>query len=240
MAHGYEREPLRVPLRQDSFPSPGSARGRSATRPRRGDTDREGVHCGAGIPGHGHNLKNWFSRGRGRDERPTNLVVTSAKGLEARASAEFKEIALLSGIRKLTIERSAYDGVIEVDVEEPKALLSFITEFVRSEPFKVRFILRVIPVNRVVDTKLEEIVGAVKDLAPTIGPGETFRITIESRDSPYTDKELINAIADAVDRKVNLDSPDKVILLEIFGEYAGISVISPQEIVSIQKLKRAT
>jgi len=91
-----------------------------------------------------------------------------------------------------------------------------------------------------VDTKMEEIVRAVKELAPAIGPGETFRVTIEARDSPYSDKELINALADAVDRKVNLDSPDKMVLLEIFGEYAGISVISPHEVVSIQKLKRAT
>lgn len=166
--------------------------------------------------------------------------MTSAKGLEARASAEFKEIALLSGIRKLTIDRSAYDGVIEVEVENPKALLSFITEYVRSEPFKVRFILRIIPVDRVVDTKVPDIVKAVKELATAIGPGETFRITIEARESPYSEKELIDAIADAVDRKVSLDSPDKVVLLEIFGEYSGISVISPIEIVSIQKLKRAT
>ena len=165
--------------------------------------------------------------------------MTSAKGLEARASAEFKEIALLSGIRKLTIDRSAYDGVIEVDVENPKALMSFITEFVRSEPFKVRYIMRIIPVDRVVDTKLEGIVRAVKELAAAIGPGETFRITIEARDSPYKEKELIDAIADAVDRKVNLESPDKVVLLQVFGEYAGISVISPHDIISIQKLKRA-
>ena len=125
-------------------------------------------------------------------------------------------------------------------VEDPKALLSFITDFVRSEPFKVRFILRIIPIDRVVDTKLDAIVKAVKDLAPAIGPGETFRITIEARESPYSDKELIGAIADAVDRKVSLDAPDKVVLLEIFGEYSGIAVISPQDIVSIQKLKRAT
>ena len=165
--------------------------------------------------------------------------MTSAKGLEARASAEFKEIALLSGIRKLTIDRSAYDGVIEVDVENPRALMSYITEFVRSEPFKVRYIMRIIPVDRVVDTKLEDIVKAVKELGTAIGPGETFRITIEARDSPYKDKELIGAIADAVDRKVNLESPDKVVLLQIFGEYAGVSVISPNDVISIQKLKRA-
>ncbi|MDE1857949.1 MAG: THUMP domain-containing protein [Thaumarchaeota archaeon] len=166
--------------------------------------------------------------------------MTSAKGLEAKASAEFKEIALLSGIRKVVIDRSAYDGVIEVDVENPKALLSFLTDFVRSEPFRVRYILRVIPVDKVVDTKAAEIVKAVKELSTSIGPGETFRITIESRDSPYTDKQLIDALADVVDRKVSLDSPDKIVLLEIFGEYAGVSVISPHDIVSIQKLKRAT
>ncbi len=130
--------------------------------------------------------------------------------------------------------------MIEVDVENPKALLSFITEFVRSEPFKVRFMMRLIPVDRVVDTKVEDIVKAVKGLATAIGPGETFRITIEARESPYSDKELIDAIADAVDRKVSLNSPDKVILLEVFGEYSGVSVISPQEIVSIQRLKRAS
>jgi len=146
---------------------------------------------------------------------------------------------LLSGIRKLTIDRSAYDGVIEVDVENPKALMSFITEFVRSEPFKVRYIMRIIPVEKVVDTKIENVVKAVKELAAAIGPGETFRITIEARDSPYKDRELIDAIADAVDRKVDLDSPDKVVLLQIFGEYAGISVISPNDVISIQKLKRA-
>ena len=139
----------------------------------------------------------------------------------------------------MTIDRSAYDGVIEVDVEDPKALLSFITDFVRSEPFKVRFIMRIIPVDRVVDTKLEDIVDAVKDLSSVIGPGESFRITIEARDSPYPERKLIDAIAEAVDRKVSLDSPDKVVLLEIFGEYSGVSVISPHDIVSIQRLKRA-
>ena len=168
-----------------------------------------------------------------------NLVVTSAKGLEARASAEFKEIALLSGTRKFSVERSAYDGILEVEAENPKALVTFLSNFIKSEPFKVRFILRVIPVNGVVDTKLDQISKAVKELSTSISSGESFRITIESRDSPYSDKELIDAIADIVDRKVDLDAPDKVILLQIFGEYTGVSVLAPDDILSVQKLKRA-
>lgn len=169
-----------------------------------------------------------------------NLVLTSAKGLEARASAEFKEIALLSGIRKVSLERSAYDGVVEVDVENPKGVLSFLTEYVRSEPFRVRFIMRVIPVDKVVDTKMEDITRAVKELSEVIGNGETFRITIEARDSPYSNLELINAVADIVDRKVSLEKPDKVVFIQVFGEYTGLSVMTPDEIVSISKLKRAS
>jgi len=168
-----------------------------------------------------------------------NLIVTSAKGLEARASAEFKEIALLSGTRKVSTERSAYDGVVEVEVENPKNVLAFLSDFVKSEPFKVRYMMRLIPVDKVVDTKLDEITQAVKELSQKIAEGESFRITIEERDSPYTTKQLIDALADLVDRKVSLDSPDKIVLIQIFGEYTGISVLFPDEIISIPKLKRA-
>jgi tRNA acetyltransferase TAN1 len=240
LADRHKREPIGPAFGEDRAGSKGTTRGFRRSYSRRRLPPRKGVYGCPHRRRQRHNLKRWPRRGRRGVEAPTNLIVTSAKGLEARASAEFKEIALLSGIRKLTIDRSAYDGIIEVDVENPKALLTFITDFVRSEPFKVRFIMRIIPVDRVVDTKINAIVKAVKELSSVITPAETFRITIEARDSPYSDKELIDAIADAVDRKVNLDSPDKIVLLEVFGEYSGVSVISPQEIVSILKLKRAT
>ncbi|HXW37710.1 MAG TPA: THUMP domain-containing protein [Nitrososphaerales archaeon] len=168
-----------------------------------------------------------------------NLVVTSAKGLEAKASAEFKEIALLSGARKVSLERSSYDGIVEVEVEKPKELMTFLSDFVKSEPFRVRYIMRVIPVSKVVDTQLEQISRAVKELSTGIDQGEKFRITIESRDSPYTNKQLIDAVADIVDRDVDLDSPDKIVFIQIFGEYTGVSVVSPDEVISIAKLKRA-
>ena len=42
-----------------------------------------------------------------------NLLITSQKGSEAKASAEFKEIALQRGHRKLRIEKSGFDGVLD-------------------------------------------------------------------------------------------------------------------------------
>ncbi len=137
------------------------------------------------------------------------------------------------------MERSPYDGVLEVEAENPEALITFISDFVRSEPFKVRYIMRVIPVDKVVDTKLEAIMKAVKELSSRVGAEESFRITIEARDSPYSERDLISAIAEVIDRKVDLDSPDKVVFIQVFGEYTGVSVVAPREILSISKLKRA-
>ena len=50
---------------------------------------------------------------------------------------------------------------------------------------------------------------------------------------------MIDAVADIVDRKVSLEGA-KMVLIQVFGEYTGISVLIPDDIVSVAKLKRAT
>ncbi|MDA4123431.1 MAG: THUMP domain-containing protein [Thaumarchaeota archaeon] len=167
-----------------------------------------------------------------------NLIVTSQKGSEAKASAEFKEIALQHGLRKVSIEKSAFDGILELELEEPRVFVAFLREYVRSEPFRIHFVQRIIPVDVVVDTVLEQIKEAAKVLGNQIGEGESFKIEIDERDSPYKRRELIDAIADVVDRKVNLESPDKILQVEVLGEYTAMCVARPDEIISIVKLKR--
>ncbi len=167
-------------------------------------------------------------------------MVTSQKGSEARASAEFKEIALQRGHRKLRIEKSAFDGILEIEIENPRDFIAFMRDYVRSEPFRVHFIQRMIPVDVVVDTTLEQIKDAATQLASQVLEGETFRIDITERDSPTSRKELIDTIADVVDRKVNLNSPDKVLNVEVLGDYTAMSVVRPDEILSITRLKRSS
>jgi len=169
-----------------------------------------------------------------------NLLVTSQKGSEAKASAEFKEIALQRGHRKLHIEKSGFDGILEIEIENSRDFVAFMRDYVRSEPFRVHFIQRMIPVDVVVDTNLEQIKEAATQIAPQVLPGETFRIDITERDSPTSRKELIDTIASLVDRKVNLNSPDKVFDVEVLGEYTAMSVVRPDEILSITKLKRSS
>jgi tRNA acetyltransferase TAN1 len=169
-----------------------------------------------------------------------NLLVTSQKGSEAKASAEFKEIALQRGHRKLHIEKAGFDGILEIEMENSRDFIAFMREYVRSEPFRVHFIQRMIPVDVVVDTNLEQIKEAATQLAAQVLQGETFKIDITERDSPTSRKELIDTIAGLVDRKVNLNSPDKIFNVEVLGEYTAMSVVRPDEILSITKLKRSS
>jgi tRNA(Ser,Leu) C12 N-acetylase TAN1 len=169
-----------------------------------------------------------------------NLLVTSQKGSEAKASAEFKEIALQRGHRKLHIEKAGFDGILEIEIENARDFIAFMREYVRSEPFRVHYIQRMIPVDVVVDTNLEQIKEAATRIAPQVLEGETFRIDITERESPTSRKELIETIAGILDRKVNLDSPDKVFNVEVLGEYTAMSVARPDEILSITKLKRSS
>jgi tRNA acetyltransferase TAN1 len=168
-----------------------------------------------------------------------NLILTSQKGSEAKASAEFKEIALQHGLKKLHIEKSDFDGILEVDVEDPRGFVAFLREYVRSEPFRIHFVQRVIPVDIVVDTDLEQIKQGANQLGSQIAKTESFKIDIDERESPYSRKELIDAIADVVDRKVDLESPDRVIQVEVLGEYTALSLARPEEIISITRLKRS-
>lgn len=169
-----------------------------------------------------------------------NLLITSQKGSEAKASAEFKEIALQRGHRKLHIEKSGFDGVLEIEIENSRDFIAFMRDYVRSEPFRVHFIQRMIPVDVVVDTNIDQIKEAATQIAQQILQGESFRIDITERDSPTSRKELIETIAEVVDRKVNLSSPDKVFNVEVMGEYTAMSVVRPDEILSITKLKRSS
>jgi tRNA acetyltransferase TAN1 len=97
-----------------------------------------------------------------------------------------------------------------------------------------------IPVDVVVDTNLDQIKEAATQIASQILQGETFKIDITERDSPTSRKELIDTIAEVVDRKVNLNSPDKVFQVEVLGDYTAMSVVRPDEVLSIIKLKRSS
>jgi tRNA acetyltransferase TAN1 len=78
---------------------------------------------------------------------------------------------------------------------------------------------------------------AATELAATIGENETFRVTVEKRFTSLHSRDLIEAVATGIDRKVDLENPDKILLIEIVGGLTGMSLIKPSSVLAVLKEK---
>jgi len=68
-----------------------------------------------------------------------------------------------------------------------------------------------------------------------IGENESFKIEIRKRGVDIRRAHIIDAIAPKVGRKVNLDSPNKIINIEVFPSETGISILTNDDVFSLLK-----
>ena len=92
--------------------------------------------------------------------------------------------------------------------------------------------------EEVVNSNIDEIAKAVEKLASKIPEDQSFRITIEKRHTSLSSSEIIETAAKNVNRRVDLKNPDWIILIEIIGAYTGISVLKPDQVLSLARLRK--
>ena len=169
-----------------------------------------------------------------------NLIVTCPRKYEEDAKQEIEKILNDLGDTNPEINILYMPGILTLDTQvEYSKISESITKKINDEPWSLRYCLRIIPVQSFSETKIEEIIHSLMELTNVIKSNQSFRITIEKRNSTISSKELISTIAKNFQNKVSLKNPDWIILIEIIGEKTGVSVIKENEILSIPKMKRA-
>ena len=113
-----------------------------------------------------------------------------------------------------------------------------IKKMIQEDPWQIRYALKLVPLEKVVSTSTDEIVEAVKDLSRKISKGEKFRISVNKRHTKLDRLTLIKAVAAFIDRKVDLENPDKIVNIEIVGNWTGISILKSDDIFSIGKRRQ--
>ncbi len=170
--------------------------------------------------------------------RDFNLLVTTTRGNEDNACSEIWYLLKEIGDEKAEVDKTGVSGLIAAKTSiDPFEVIAKFREILKERPYEFRYSLRIIPIERVVKTRLEEIAKVAEELAPRIGENETFRITVEKRFTEISTKDVIEAAASKIERKVNLEKPDKILLIEIVGGLTGISLIKPEDIISVSKEK---
>ena len=168
--------------------------------------------------------------------RNFNLLVTTSRGNEEDLCSEIWYLLREIGDDTVQVEITGITGLITAKTAlNPFEAIEKLREIMEKRPYEFRYTLRVIPIETVVPTDLREIERAATELASKIGEDETFRVTVEKRFTELSSKEIIEAAAVNVKRKVDLESPDKIILVEVVGRLTGISVVKSRDVMSVTK-----
>jgi tRNA acetyltransferase TAN1 len=165
-----------------------------------------------------------------------NLLATTARGNEEDACSEIWYLIGEIGDPTVKVEKTGITGLIAAKTAfNPFDVIQKFRQMLEERPYEFRYTLRIIPIEKVVRTDLHEIEQAVTELAAKIAKDETFRVTVEKRFTTTQTKDIIDAAASNIERPVNLNNPDKVVLIEVVGGLTGVSIVKPEEIISIMK-----
>ncbi|GBC75008.1 hypothetical protein HRbin06_00317 [archaeon HR06] len=168
------------------------------------------------------------------------MLATTARGFELKGLGELWDLLREVGDDKAEVKISDISGVVIAKTSfDPIFFVEKVKEIVSREPWKVKNLLRLIPLERNVEANLDLMKEKLKEIKDKIAINESFRITVEKRYTNLSSKEIIEALAKIVDMRVSLEEPDWIVLVEIVKNRAGISVLKEEQIVSFVKLKRA-
>lgn len=165
-----------------------------------------------------------------------NLLATTERIFESKACSELWILLRAIGEESPVVDRIGIWGLIAAKTSfDPIDAVIKMTKEIRENPTKYNSLFRVLPIQKLVQTSLENIVESSKEYSKIIKSEESFRITFEKRRSKLSSRTVIEAVAEEFQQKVDLKNPDWVLLIEILGRKTGISMIRSSEMLNIQK-----
>tara|TARA_B110000438_G_scaffold280976_1_gene306703 strand:- start:212 stop:733 length:522 start_codon:yes stop_codon:yes gene_type:complete len=168
-----------------------------------------------------------------------NLIITCQRNLEEPTVLEIQNILERFGDTDAIIEKTEFSGIIQVETKlDIMHVLDQFKEIIEDEPWLIKYCSRIIPIQKECESKLDHITDKVNSLSNIIKKNETYRITVEKRQSSLHTKDIISKIADSLSNKVSLENSDWDIIIQVLRDRTGISIIPPNSILSVERQKR--
>ena len=168
-----------------------------------------------------------------------NLIITCARSLESETKNEINKILDELGDQEPEILNVGMRGILMVGTTvEPSKIIDWVRNKIVEEPWLIRYCLRIIPIQSITETNIDKIKQNVIKLKDSIQKNDSYRITIEKRNTSISTNEIITEVAKIFPNKVSLNKPDLIVLIEILGDKTGISILKDSELFSLDKSKR--
>ncbi len=132
----------------------------------------------------------------------------------------------VKGLSLLQFDRKHYEKVIEIIKNQ------FIDD-------RLRYCKKIVPIEVLVQSTDEKIASeAIRLFKLKTNVSERWKVEINKRHTKISSRKLIERIASIlikINSNVNLETPDKIIRIEIIGKITGVSVLKPDEIHSVKE-----
>ena len=155
------------------------------------------------------------------------LLVTAPPGREGDAILELEW-----ALGKARVKGTDWRGVLLAETPLPKD-----EALERLRNFETQAIQRVVPLERLVPARWEEIAKAVLELGKAIDG--TFAVRARVRGNKRLSQreleiKLGSLLVERYNLKVNLSEPDYTVLVEVLGKKAGIGLVRKGEVLRFE------
>lgn len=143
-------------------------------------------------------------------------------------------LALLSDERPV-IRSTIARGIIGVKTQlDSRAVVEGLRTLFNRDPLVFQYTLKWVPVDSWVYSDMVSLKEAVSAIRNKIEAGKRWRMTVEKRRyTLYHKIDIIRELAQLINEKVDLENPDKIVRIDIIGKYAGVSVLTPDDVFSV-------
>ncbi|MFX1337496.1 MAG: THUMP domain-containing protein [Promethearchaeota archaeon] len=166
-----------------------------------------------------------------------NLLVSTSRYNETNARAELWFTLFIAGDTYPIISNLEFLGLLTaLSNIDAKLIVKKIKEILDVDPNFFKFILKIVPIDFVCETNLKVISQIVKNhYTEFIDKSDTFKIDLKRRKNDIIERErLIKYVANNIDNQVDLQNPDKIIRVELLGNFCGIAFLKPEEVISLK------
>lgn len=170
-----------------------------------------------------------------------NFVATTHRFAEEDLMDELENLFYEFGEKEAEVDATNVAGlIVGKSSRDPKEFISFLRTKLQDASWEIRYLLRFIPIQKVVTTDIENIKKSILELASSaqIQENQTVKIVIEKRHTNLQKMDIIDSIGPDLNYRVDLTNPDWIFLVEIIGKYAGISILPADAIFSSMIEKR--
>ncbi|HXZ24057.1 MAG TPA: THUMP domain-containing protein [Methanomassiliicoccales archaeon] len=171
--------------------------------------------------------------------KESNLLVSCHSNAMGLGETEVRDRLREIGVSVEGIEVSEAEGVLEVLVSgESKRAVAAVRASCALNPSLFVQTHHWVPIEKWVESKDSEMARATGEIGKGIMPEDKWMLHLHKRHVTQHSGDLIRILTDPINRgKVDLKRPDKIVVVELLGQKAGIALVAKDEILDVNKVR---